>query len=66
MGAWSFVAPRLRELTGRDIGYIGRPPRASPAEGYADAHDKEQRRIVQEAVQLPEPARRRRGKATTG
>ncbi|CAN5660668.1 2-oxoglutarate dehydrogenase E1 component [soil metagenome] len=50
MGPWFFIAPRVRELTGRDIGYVGRPPRASPAEGYADAHEKEQRRIVQTAL----------------
>src|SRR5690606_1588484 len=50
MGAWTFVAPRLIRLVGRDVGYIGRPPRASPAEGYADSHEKEQRRITTEAV----------------
>jgi 2-oxoglutarate dehydrogenase E1 component len=60
MGAWSFVAPRIREVAGRDPGYIGRPPRASPAEGYADAHEKEQKRITGEAVKpAPKAARRR-------
>jgi 2-oxoglutarate dehydrogenase E1 component len=67
MGAWTYMAPRLRSLTGREIGYVGRPPRASPAEGYADAHDREQRRIVQTALQpAAAPVRRRRGRATRG
>jgi len=46
MGAWSYMEPRLRELTGRSIGYIGRPERASPAEGALDIHNEEQARIV--------------------
>jgi 2-oxoglutarate dehydrogenase E1 component len=60
MGAWSYMQPCLRELAGRDPVYVGRPKRASPAEGFADAHEKEQRRIVAEAVQPPMPARRGR------
>jgi 2-oxoglutarate dehydrogenase E1 component len=50
MGGWSFMAPRLRRLSGRDAVYVGRPHRASPAEGYADAHEAEQARIVEEAL----------------
>jgi 2-oxoglutarate dehydrogenase E1 component len=48
MGAWSFVAPRLRALigAGRTLRYVGRPEQASPAEGWPDAHAAEQRRIV--------------------
>jgi 2-oxoglutarate dehydrogenase E1 component len=48
MGAWSFVKPRLRELLGpnRTLEYVGRAEAASPAEGWADAHAAEQRRIV--------------------
>jgi 2-oxoglutarate dehydrogenase E1 component len=55
MGAWSFVAPRLRVSTGNAlvIRYYGRPERASPAEGYPAAHTAEQTRIVTEAVQAP-------------
>ncbi|MEX2182476.1 MAG: 2-oxoglutarate dehydrogenase E1 component [Gemmatimonadaceae bacterium] len=55
MGAWSFVAPRLRVSTGNAlvIRYYGRPERASPAEGFADAHGEEQARIVAEALQGP-------------
>jgi 2-oxoglutarate dehydrogenase E1 component len=49
-GAWSYVAPRLRMSTGNALltRYIGRPDRASPAEGYAEVHKKEQERIIAE------------------
>ncbi len=63
-GAWSFVAPRLRMSTGNALltRYLGRPDRASPAEGYAESHKKEQERIVAEvnaAVQQPAGVKRR-------
>lgn len=47
-GAWTYVQPRLRASAGAAVGvrYVGRPERASPAEGYADAHQQEQARIV--------------------
>ena len=43
MGAWSYIAPRLRVAAGNAlvIRYIGRPERASPAEGYPKAHADE-------------------------
>jgi 2-oxoglutarate dehydrogenase E1 component len=52
MGAWSYVEPRLRELlTALDrllpIAYIGRPERASPAEGSPERHAAEHARIAQ-------------------
>jgi 2-oxoglutarate dehydrogenase E1 component len=52
MGAWTYVAPRLRVSTGNAtiLRYIGRPERASPAEGYGAAHKAEQERIVNEVV----------------
>jgi 2-oxoglutarate dehydrogenase E1 component len=52
MGAWTYVAPQLRVATGNmlTIRYVGRAERASPAEGYKEAHDAEQKRIVQEAL----------------
>jgi len=55
MGAWSYVAPRLRACTGNAmlIRYIGRPERASPAEGYVTSHQGEQARIVTEALEVP-------------
>jgi 2-oxoglutarate dehydrogenase E1 component len=61
MGAWPYIAPRVRDLTGRDIAYAGRPVRASPAEGFADAHEKEQKRIVQDALK---PAKKTAAKRT--
>jgi 2-oxoglutarate dehydrogenase complex dehydrogenase (E1) component-like enzyme len=62
MGAWSFVRPQLAALAGRDPVYIGRPMRASPAEGFADAHETEQKRIVSEALRVEAAARPRRGR----
>ncbi len=58
MGAWIHVAPRLRVAAGNAlvIRYIGRPDRASPAEGYPKAHADEQQRIVHDALEVP-PAR---------
>jgi 2-oxoglutarate dehydrogenase E1 component len=59
MGAWRYMAPRLRTLGGpeRSVAYIGRPRRASPAEGSSDAHGIEQARIVADAFEgLPEPS----------
>ncbi|MFN2565175.1 MAG: 2-oxoglutarate dehydrogenase E1 component [Gemmatimonadaceae bacterium] len=52
MGAWTHVALRLRVSTGNALGvrYIGRPERASPAEGYKNTHDVEQARIIQEVL----------------
>jgi 2-oxoglutarate decarboxylase len=34
------------------LGYIGRPYRASPGEGYPAAHHVEQERIITEALTL--------------
>ncbi|HEY7121092.1 MAG TPA: multifunctional oxoglutarate decarboxylase/oxoglutarate dehydrogenase thiamine pyrophosphate-binding subunit/dihydrolipoyllysine-residue succinyltransferase subunit, partial [Solirubrobacterales bacterium] len=52
MGAWSVMQRRMPELLpeGVELGYVGRPPRASPGEGYAVAHTKEQERIVLTAL----------------
>ena len=58
MGAWSFVAPRLRASAGNAliIRYVGRQERASPAEGYFASHQAEQARIVSEAWAAPNVA----------
>jgi len=65
MGAWSFVWPLLRVSTGNalNLRYVGRPGRASPAEGYAQDHDAEQKRIVTEVFTLPQPAQSGRARA---
>ena len=57
MGAWTFVSPRLKATTGNllTVRYVGRPERASPAEGYKQVHDAEQARIVRDVL-APLPA----------
>jgi 2-oxoglutarate dehydrogenase E1 component len=61
MGAWFYVEPRLRQL-GAEARYVGRPERASPAEGYAEMHENEQRRIVTEAVTMQQASSRQTSK----
>jgi 2-oxoglutarate dehydrogenase E1 component len=53
------VWPRLRASTGNaiPIRYIGRPERASPAEGYHTAHAEQQARIVTEVLAAPSGGR---------
>ncbi|HEX6940784.1 MAG TPA: 2-oxoglutarate dehydrogenase E1 component [Longimicrobiales bacterium] len=49
MGAWRYMEPHLRALAGKTpVRYIGRPERASPAEGYLIRHEAQQSRIVGE------------------
>ena len=53
MGARAFVSRRIRErLAPMNVafGYVGRPDRASPSEGYPGPHAVEQARIVREAL----------------
>jgi 2-oxoglutarate dehydrogenase E1 component len=61
MGAWTFVSPRLRASTGNQltVRYLGRPERASPAEGYHVVHVEEQGRIVNDVLTLPATTKRR-------
>ncbi len=59
MGAWGFVAPRLRENLPAKVSlrYVGRPERPSTATGSPDFHSAEQAHIVGEALgdkQAPE------------
>jgi 2-oxoglutarate dehydrogenase E1 component len=55
MGAWRYLEAKLRELVAEghemNIRYVGRPERASPAEGYPAAHAAEQSRIVRESLE---------------
>jgi 2-oxoglutarate dehydrogenase E1 component len=69
MGAWTFVAPRLRAAAGNTlpVTYVGRPERASPAEGYQASHQREQKRIVTEVLEgKPRPGTRRINAAGEG
>jgi 2-oxoglutarate decarboxylase len=52
MGAWSVMRRRLPGIMPDhlDLTYIGRPERASTAEGYSVAHIREQERIVLTAL----------------
>jgi 2-oxoglutarate dehydrogenase E1 component len=54
MGCWKVMSRRLPDLVpeGVELGYIGRPTRASPGEGYSVAHAREQERIVLTALTL--------------
>jgi 2-oxoglutarate dehydrogenase E1 component len=54
MGAWTYVRFRLEELLdGRyPLRYIGRPRRASPAEGSATWHKRNQQAITQHAFKF--------------
>ncbi len=62
MGAWTYVQPRLRASIGTlpMLRYIGRPERASPAEGHKGDHDAEQTRIVRDVL-TPSPSRKQAG-----
>jgi 2-oxoglutarate dehydrogenase E1 component len=64
MGAWTYMEPRLRELTGGDlpIRYVGRPDRASPAEGSLATHNEIQAEIVAAAYAEPPAPTARNGR----
>src|SRR3954468_22508750 len=57
MGARAHMFPRLMQILpeGIHFGYVGRPERASPGEGYPVAHVQEQSRIIRTALDLGEP-----------
>ena len=57
MGARAHMFPRLMQILPERLrfGYIGRPERASPGEGYPAAHIAEQSRIVETALDLTVP-----------
>jgi 2-oxoglutarate dehydrogenase E1 component len=56
-GARAHMFPRLMQIMpeGIHFGFIGRPERASPGEGYPAAHITEQNRIVTTAIDLDQP-----------
>jgi 2-oxoglutarate dehydrogenase E1 component len=49
MGAWTYIEPRLRALSGREILYAGRNASASPAVGALAVHKREQAALIAEA-----------------
>ena len=49
MGAWTFIRPRLSDLTGKEVRLISRPESASPATGSHMQHAKEQAALRDEA-----------------
>ncbi len=57
MGARAHMSPRLMQILPKHLkfGYIGRPERASPGEGYPAAHTAEQNRILRTALDLGIP-----------
>ncbi|MFN8130979.1 MAG: multifunctional oxoglutarate decarboxylase/oxoglutarate dehydrogenase thiamine pyrophosphate-binding subunit/dihydrolipoyllysine-residue succinyltransferase subunit [Solirubrobacteraceae bacterium] len=57
MGARAHMSPRLMQILPQELsfGYIGRPERASPGEGYPAAHVQEQNRILSTALNLSIP-----------
>ncbi|MFO0951824.1 MAG: hypothetical protein U0835_11875 [Isosphaeraceae bacterium] len=65
MGGWTFVAPRLQELTGVQFQYVGRDASASPATGSHSVHDREQAELVDAAIgaSLPHLVSARRARA---
>jgi 2-oxoglutarate dehydrogenase E1 component len=65
MGAWTYVQPRLRASIGTltTLRYVGRPERASPAEGHKSAHDVEQARIVKDVLTYASSSKKRAGAA---
>jgi 2-oxoglutarate decarboxylase len=57
MGARAHMSPRMLQMlpSSLEFGYIGRPERASPGEGYPAAHTQEQTRIIRTALDLSIP-----------
>ena len=65
MGGWTYVQPRLRASIGTltTLRYIGRPERASPAEGYQTSHAIEQARIIKDALTYASVSKKKAGVA---
>jgi 2-oxoglutarate dehydrogenase E1 component len=57
MGGRAHMSPRMLQILPDhlDFGYVGRPERASPGEGYPAAHTIEQNRIIRTALDLSLP-----------
>ncbi len=57
MGARAHMSPRLLQILPDELefGYVGRPERAAPGEGYPAAHNAEQNRILSTALDVGVP-----------
>ncbi len=52
MGSWSYAMPYLQDIAGsKNVTYVGRAHRSSPSEGKGAAHTREQKRIIQDALE---------------
>jgi 2-oxoglutarate dehydrogenase E1 component len=51
MGAWQHLRQQLIEVSGKEIGYVGRPSVAAPAVGSHRQHKTEQDKLIAEAFQ---------------
>jgi 2-oxoglutarate dehydrogenase complex dehydrogenase (E1) component-like enzyme len=64
MGAWDFIRPHLvSAAAGRPVRLIARPRSASPAEGSAARHGRQQQQLVEAAFA---PSRGSAGRAKSG
>ncbi|MCB1233022.1 MAG: 2-oxoglutarate dehydrogenase E1 component, partial [Verrucomicrobiae bacterium] len=52
MGAWTFIGPRLQQLTSHHVRYAGRDRAASPAAGAKIIHKREQEALVEAAFSV--------------
>jgi 2-oxoglutarate dehydrogenase E1 component len=50
MGSWDYIHPLFADRLGIKLGYEGRDRRASPSEGYPQAHQAEQERLLAAAL----------------
>jgi len=50
MGAWQFIRPRLENICGKPLKYIGRVAAASPASGFPSIYKQKQAAITDEAI----------------
>jgi 2-oxoglutarate dehydrogenase E1 component len=58
MGGWDFVRPHLTEVAdGRPVRAIARPRSASPAEGSAARHNRQQHLLIEAALTVPAKTR---------
>ncbi len=49
-GAWAYIEPLLRRITGKEIRYIGRAAAAATAVGSHRLHNIDQKRLIEDAL----------------